>query len=240
MTPDLTRTEAIAANLESVRRRMAAAALRSGRNPSDVRLVAVSKQHPLEDIEAAMAAGQLDFGENRLEELWPKVEAARARGLDAIRWHMIGVIQSRKTRDAIGPFVLIHSVDRVKIAQRLSRDAIAAGCVMDVLLEINVSGEATKHGFTPDELRSVAGDLLALPGIRIHGLMTMAPFEVEPEATRPVFRALRMLRDELAARFPQGDWRELSMGMTNDFEVAIEEGATIVRIGSAIFGARSE
>lgn len=230
----------IAANLETVRQRIAAAALRAGRDPSTVRLVAVSKQHLLEDIEAAVAAGQLDFGENRLEELWPKVEAARGRGLTAIRWHLIGVIQSRKTRDAIGPFVLIHSVDRVKIAQRLSRDAIAAGCVMDVLLEVNVSGEATKHGFTPDELRSVAGDLLTLPGLRIHGLMTMAPFEVEPEATRPVFRALRVLRDELADRFPQGDWRELSMGMTNDFEIAIEEGATIVRIGSAIFGARNE
>ncbi len=218
---------------------MATAAERSGRHPEDVRLVAVSKTYPLADIAAALAAGQHDFGENRLEELWPKMAAAQTEGLDAIRWHMIGTIQSRKTGDAVGPLALIHAVDRVKIAQRLSRDAQTAGCVLDVLLEVNVSGEASKHGFTPADLLEAAADLLALPGIRIHGLMTMAPFEAVPEATRPVFRALRQLRDELATRFPHGDWRELSMGMTNDFEIAIEEGATIVRIGSAIFGARN-
>ena len=218
---------------------MTAAARRSGRAPGDVRLVAVSKTYPLTDIAAALAAGQHDFGENRLEELWPKVAAAKAEGLDAIRWHMIGTIQSRKTGDAVGPLTLIHAVDRVKIAQRLSRDAQAAGCVLDVLLEVNVSGEASKHGFTPTEVTTVAADLLALPGLRVCGLMTMAPFELAAEATRPVFRALRELRDELAVRFPAGDWRDLSMGMTNDFEVAIEEGATIVRIGSAIFGSRN-
>ncbi len=218
---------------------MATAAERSGRHPEDVRLVAVSKTYPLADIAAALAAGQHDFGENRLEELWPKVAAAQTEGLEAIRWHMIGTIQSRKTGDAVGPLALIHAVDRVKIAQRLSRDARTAGCVLDVLLEVNVSGEASKHGFTPADLLEAAADLLALPGIRIHGLMTMAPFEAVPEATRPVFRALRQLRDELATRFPHGDWCELSMGMTNDFEIAIEEGATIVRIGSAIFGARN-
>ena len=239
MTPDVTRTEEIADNLRAVMARIAAAAHRVGRQPSDVRLVAVSKTYPLEDIEAALAAGQVDFGENRLEELWPKVDAARRRGLDAIRWHMIGTIQSRKSSDAIGPFALIHSIDRVKIAQRLSRDAMAADCVMNVLLEVNVSGEASKHGFTPDELLAAAGELLALPGIRIGGLMTMAPFEAEPEETRPVFRVLRCLRDDLVMRYPHGDWQALSMGMTNDFEVAIEEGATIVRIGSAIFGSRN-
>lgn len=239
MVLDPVRTEEIAAYLHDVWQRIAAAATRVGRLPTDVRLVAVSKTYPLEDIEAAMVAGQVDFGENRLEELWPKVEAARVRRLDAIRWHMIGTIQSRKTRDAVGPFALIHSVDRTRIAERLSRDAKAAGCVLDVLLEVNVSDETSKHGFTPDDLLAIAGDLLALPGIRIHGLMTMAPYASDPETTRPVFRALRQLRDDLAGRFPQGEWRELSMGMTNDFEVAIEEGATIVRIGSAIFGTRA-
>ncbi len=239
MMADEMRRAEIAANLHEVRTRIAAAALRVGRQPSDVRLVAVSKTHPLADIEAALTAGQLDFGENRLEELWPKVEAARRQGLDAIRWHIIGTIQSRKSRDAVGPFALIHSIDRVKIAQRLSRDAVAANCVLDVLLEINISGEASKHGFSPDALRSAVNELLALPGIRIRGLMTMAPFEAEPEQTRPVFRALRLLRDELVERIPQGNWCELSMGMTNDFEIAIEEGATIVRIGSAIFGSRN-
>lgn len=233
------RAAEIAANLAEVRRRMAAAAERSGRDPASVRLVAVSKTYPLADIAAAYAAGQREFGENRLEELWPKVAAAGTEGLDAIGWHMIGTIQSRKTRDAVGPVALIHAVDRVKIAQRLSRDAQAAGCVLDVLLEVNVSGEASKHGFTPSEVLAAAAELLALPAIRICGLMTMAPYEAVPEATRPVFRALRGLRDALALRFPAGDWRELSMGMTNDFEIAIEEGATIVRIGSAIFGARN-
>jgi pyridoxal phosphate enzyme (YggS family) len=239
MVLDPVRTAEIAANLAEVRRRMVAAATRSGRAPADVRLVAVSKTYPLTDIAAALAAGQHDFGENRLEELWPKVAAAKAEGLDDIRWHMIGTIQSRKTGDAVGPLTLIHAVDRVKIAQRLSRDAQAAGCVLDVLLEVNVSGEASKHGFTPTEVTTVAADLLALPGIRMCGLMTMAPFELAAEATRPVFRALRALRDGLAVRFPAADWRELSMGMTNDFEIAIEEGATIVRIGSAIFGSRN-
>jgi len=239
MTEETVRAAEIAANLAEIRARIAVAAQRSGRRPEDVLLVAVSKTYPIADIAAAMAAGQRDFGENRLEELWSKVEQARALSLDIIRWHLIGTIQSRKASDTVGPFVLIHSIDRAKIATRLSRDAVMAGNVMRVLLEVNVSGEASKHGFTPDELLAQAGELLALPGIRVCGLMTMAPFEAEPEATRPVFRALCGLRERLADRYPASDWGELSMGMTNDFEVAIEEGATIVRIGSAIFGSRN-
>lgn len=237
-TPADYTADQIAANLESVRRRMDAAAARAGRDPRDVLLVAVSKTHPMSMIEAAAVAGQRDFGENRLEELWPKVEAARAAQLD-VTWHFIGTIQSRKTELAVGPWALVHSVDRTKIAQRLSRDAAAAGQVIPVLLEVNVSGEASKHGFAPAELREGALALAALTGVRIEGLMTMAPLVEDPEAIRPVFRALRELRDELAVRCPQVHWRHLSMGMTNDFEVAIEEGATIVRVGSAIFGARA-
>jgi pyridoxal phosphate enzyme (YggS family) len=227
----------IAANLATVRQRMAAAATRAGRDPADVLLVAVSKTHPLAAVEAAVAAGQRDFGENRLEELWPKVEAAGAAHLDVI-WHFIGTIQSRKTAEAVGPWALIHSVDRAKIAQRLSRDAVAAGQVLPVLLEVNVSGEPSKHGFSAQELFDTAAELAALPGIQIRGLMTMAPLVDDADAARPVFRALRQLRDELAVRCPQVQWQHLSMGMTNDFEVAIEEGATIIRVGSAIFGAR--
>jgi pyridoxal phosphate enzyme (YggS family) len=225
-------------NLSEVRRRIAAAAIRSGRAPEAVTLVAVSKMLPFAAVEAAYAAGQRDFGENRLEELWPKVEAARQAGLDEIRWHVIGTIQSRKSGDAVGPFVLIHSVDRLKLAQRLSRDALAAGRVMDVLLEVNVSGEASKHGFTAAETLAAAPELAALAGIRVRGLMTMAPLVEDPQDTRPVFQGLRMVRDELAVIHPRLGWRELSMGMTNDFEVAVEEGATLVRIGSAIFGPR--
>jgi PLP dependent protein len=233
-----TTTADISLNLTRVYTRIAAAAERAGRNPDEITLVAVSKTKPMAAIHAAYEAGQRDFGENRLEELWPKVEEARLLGLHEIRWHLIGTIQSRKTNQAVGPFVLIHSVDRQKIAQRLSRDAEAAHCVLSVLLEVNVSGEASKHGFTPDELLAGAADLLALPGLQITGLMTMAPLVDDPEVARPVFRRLRELRKALQERYPAGVWRHLSMGMTNDFEVAIEEGATLVRIGSAIFGAR--
>lgn len=229
----------IVQNLAAVRARIAAAASRARRSPDDVCLVAVSKTQPLAAIEAAYAAGQRDFGENRVEELWPKVKAAAERGLHEIRWHLIGTIQSRKTGQAVGPFVLVHSIDRIKIAQRLSRDALAAGQVMPVLLEVNVSGEASKHGFTPESLLAEAGMLAAYAGIEVQGLMTMAPLEAEPEAARPVFGGLRRLRDVLAAAYPALGWQHLSMGMTNDFEVAVEEGATLVRVGSAIFGQRN-
>jgi len=231
--------ERLAGALQDVQTRIEAACARVGRARGSVTLVAVSKTQPFALVEAAYAAGQRDFGENRLEELWSKVEAARNRGLDEIRWHLIGPIQSRKTSQAVGPFALIHALDRVKIARRLSRDAIADGQVLDVLLEVNISGEASKHGFSPDELRAAAATLGALPGLRVTGLMTMAPLVDDAELARPVFRGLRELRDELAQRHPKMDWRHLSMGMTNDFEVAVEEGATIVRIGSAIFGPRA-
>lgn len=237
MTEQQAMTE-ISTNLAQVRARMGAAAAQAGRDPGDITLVAVSKTKPIGAIAAAYHAGQRDFGENRLEELWPKVEAAKSLGLDEIRWHLIGTIQSRKTAEAVGPWALIHAVDRAKIAQRLSRDAQAAGCVLSILLEVNVSGEASKHGFTPDELLATAADLVTLPGLHIEGLMTMAPLVDEAEATRPVFRRLRELRDALRERYPTGQWQQLSMGMTNDFEIAIAEGATLVRIGSAIFGGR--
>ena len=236
--PDQLPTLDIAANLARVRARLAAAAARVGRAPAEVLLVAVSKTQPFAAIQAAVAAGQVDFGENRLEELWPKVEQAKALGLAAIRWHMIGTIQSRKAANAVGPFALVHAVDRTKIAGLVSKAAVAAEHPMDVLLEVNTSGEASKHGFAPAELRQAAAELVTLPGIRIQGLMTMAPLVDDPEAARPVFRALRQLRDELAIAHPAARWHHLSMGMTNDYEIAVEEGATIVRIGSAIFGER--
>jgi hypothetical protein len=163
-------------------------------------------------------------------------------GLDqgdrAIRWHFIGTIQSRKSDQVIGPLVLVHSVDRVKIARRISRAADEAGTVVPILLEVNVSGEESKHGFSPATLAAAVTEMRAFDGIEIQGLMTMAPFVDDPEETRPVFRALRVLRDQLRTRFPDMALPHLSMGMTNDFEVAVEEGATLVRVGSAIFGAR--
>lgn len=234
-----TRTLDIIANLDSIRERIAAACRRADRSPDEVTLVAVSKTQPMAAIQAALAHGQHDFGENRVEEALSKVAAAHDLGIgDAIRWHFIGNIQSRKSAQTIGPFALIHAVDRLKIAERLSRDALQAGCVLSVLLEVNISGEESKHGFGPEELRQTVPQLAQLEGLRIQGLMTMAPLVDDSQQARPVFRSLRLLRAELAATTRQVDWRHLSMGMTNDFEVAIEEGATLVRIGTAIFAAR--
>lgn len=229
---------AVVQNLRRIQARIAEAAGRVDRDPSTITLVAVSKTKPFAMIQSALDAGQLDFGENRFEDAWSKVEQSRELGLTDIRWHFIGSIQSRKTDQAVGPFALVHSVDRMKIATRLNRDAEAAGCQVPVLLQANVSGEASKHGFTPKELLQLAPQLSALSNLRIEGLMTMAPFVDHAEETRPVFRALRQLRDEMVTAHPSLMLPHLSMGMTNDFEVAIEEGATIVRIGSAIFGER--
>jgi pyridoxal phosphate enzyme (YggS family) len=230
--------QAIAANLDNVRERIHAAARKVGRSLDSVTLVAVSKTHPLEAIAAAFDHGQRDFGENRFEELWSKVDASQYTPLAGnVRWHMIGTIQGRKTDQAVGPFVLLHSIDRLKIAQRISRDAVDVRSQMPVLLEINVSGEPSKHGFTQEELVTSFSDLLQLAGISIQGLMTMAPIVSDPEETRPLFRELRRLRNELTA-LHRVELPHLSMGMSNDFEVAIEEGATLVRIGTAIFGAR--
>lgn len=226
-------------NLVQIRERIAIAAERVGRDPSEVTLVAVSKTKPFSMIESALAADQLDFGENRFEDAWQKIETAQSAGLDTIRWHYIGTIQSRKTAQAVGPFTLVHSIDREKVANRLSRDAEAENRVMPILLQANVSGEESKHGFSENELMDALPRLAQLPGIRIAGLMTMAPFVANPEETRPVFQAMRQLQTNLAANHPSVDLHHLSMGMTNDFEVAIEEGATIVRIGSAIFGERA-
>ena len=244
----------IAENLRHVRARIAQAAQRAQRSPDEITLVAVSKTKPLSLIAKTAAAGQVDFGENRLEELWQKAEAAAEAGLGAIRWHAIGTIQSRKAKLALGPsaaapqpttgeICLIHAVDRPKIAQSLSRQAAEQGRTLDVLLEVNVSGEESKHGFSPASLIAALPALLDLPALRYCGLMTMAPFVEDAEEVRPFFRELRCLLEELrhsfpAAQYSQATWQHLSMGMTNDFEVAIEEGATIVRVGTAIFGHR--
>jgi pyridoxal phosphate enzyme (YggS family) len=229
----------VAENLAEVQQRIADAARRVGRMPQEVTLVAVSKTKPMSLVQAAYAAGQRDFGENRVEELVEKVAEARELGLAEMRWHLIGTIQSRKSSQAIGPFVLIHSVDRMKIARRLSRDAQAADRTMPVLLEVNVSGEASKHGFDPENISALVPALQELPGIRVEGLMSMAPLVEDAEEVRPVFRNLRLLQERLQGSYPSMSWRHLSMGMTNDFEVAVEEGATIVRVGTAIFGKRA-
>ncbi len=244
------RIDDIARNLARVQERIAEAALRAGRDPAGVTLVAITKAFPPEAVVAAYQAGVRHFGENRVEEGEVKIVVVHT-ALSGSRptWHMVGHVQSRKAREVVAHFDYVHSVDRLKIARRLSDFARAAGQVLPALLECNVSGEETKFGFDlygweQDAARregffAAVAEILALPGLAVQGLMTMAPVAVDPETVRPVFAGLRALRDALRERFPDHDWRHLSMGMTDDFEIAVEEGATMVRIGRAIFGERA-
>ena len=203
---------------------MAEAARRSGRSPEDVRLVAVTKTVGIEEIRILHDLGETDLGENRLEIATPKIQAFGR----AVTWHMIGNVQRRKARDIVALFDCVDAVDRLSLAEALDKRCADQGKRLDVLLEVNVSGEESKHGLNPADLDSAVDAIGRLERLRIRGLLTMAPFVADPEETRPVFAALR----ELAERF---GFPGLSMGMTNDFEVAIEEGATQVRIGSALF-----
>jgi len=254
----------IAANLRDVRRRIAEAADRGGRDPAEITLVAVTKLFTVAHIQAAYELGVRHFGENRVHEAAEKIpivnQWVEERALSPLTWHMVGHLQSRKAKDAIQLFDVIHSVDSLKLAERLDRVLLSSPPglggkeggrkIMPILLEVNVSGEESKYGFALDrwaedeEQRerffAIVEEILALPQLEVRGLMTMAPIVADPEEARPCFRRLRHLRDVLAERFPGEHWRHLSMGMTDDFEVAIEEGATIVRIGRAIFGERRE
>ncbi len=231
--------QTLTGNIERVRERIAEAERRAGRS-GQVTLVAVSKTQPAETVAAAYQAGLRVFGENRVEEAGPKAEAVQRliretpAGGPAPEWHMIGHLQSRKADDVFPWSAMVHSVDGVKLAGRLSR-LVPGGHTLPILLEVNVSGEESKAGFRPADVRAAVEAIASLPGVRIEGLMTMAPIVERAEQARPVFRALRRLRDELAGLYPALPWTHLSMGMTDDFEVAIEEGATLVRIGRAIF-----
>jgi pyridoxal phosphate enzyme (YggS family) len=223
----------IAHHLAAVREQIASAAAHVGRDPATVRLVAVSKTHPAEAVAAAAATGQRIFGESRVQEARDKIPACPP-GLD---WHFIGHLQKNKVRQALPLFAFVHSIDSAPLAQAIDRIAGETGKPVEGLLEVNISGEETKHGFNPEQLRSEFAALARLPHLHIRGLMTMAPYSDNPEDARPVFRALRELRDELRAAH-NDPLPELSMGMSGDFVPAIEEGATLVRIGSSIFGAR--
>lgn len=235
---------ALVDNLRRVQERIGAAARRSGRDPSAITLVAVGKTHPVETIVAAIGLGLRHMGENRAEEASEKIPAVRSAITNyqsPIIWHMIGHVQSRKAETVAGLFDWVHSVDSLRLAERLSRFAGQRGRRLNVLLEFNVSGETSKYGFDGqggEKLLEEVEAIVALPYLQVEGLMTLAPIVAEPEQARPAFRALREWRDRLASRFPEREWKHLSMGMTDDFEVAIEEGATIVRIGRAIFGER--
>ncbi len=226
----------IALRLGAIRQRMAAAAERAGRRPEDVRLVAVSKTCSVDDIRAAYAAGQRDFGENRVQEALQKIGATPDL---PVRWHLIGHLQSNKARKAAAPFSCIHGIDRIDILDAVDRAAAEAGTSPEVLVQVDLAGEATKHGAALDAVRGVVARAVQCRAVRLAGLMLLPPWLDDAEAVRPYFRSLRELRDRLCAdAVPAHMLRELSMGMSHDFEVAIEEGATLVRVGTAIFGAR--
>lgn len=229
------------ANLRSVQVRIAAAAARAGRDPAQITLVAVTKGQPVESIRQAYDLGLRHFGENRVEEAEGKIHLLP----DGITWHMIGHIQSRKADRICPAFQVVHSVDSTKLARRLDRFCSDRVEPLAILLECNLSGESSKQGFVVDRwphdqvqrhlLLDAIEEIVQCAHLRVQGLMTMAPLVTDSGQARPVFASLRRLRDDLAASYPTVDWRCLSMGMTGDFEVAIEEGATHVRIGRAIF-----
>jgi pyridoxal phosphate enzyme (YggS family) len=226
----------ISRNLARVRERIAAAARRAGRNPDEVTLVAVTKGVGLDRVLEAVACGVTHIGENRVQEAaakFPHLPPGVVR-------HMVGHLQRNKAKMAVRLFDLIHSLDSLRLAEELNRRALEAGRVMDVLVQVNVSGEPTKYGVSPEEVEALVENMASLPGLRLRGLMTIAPIVEDPEQARPYFRRLRQLGDVIrsAATDLKLERLELSMGMTDDFEVAVEEGATIVRIGRAIFGPR--
>jgi pyridoxal phosphate enzyme (YggS family) len=230
----------IADHVACVQERIAAAAARAGRAPSDITLVAVTKTRTVAEIEVAYAAGIRHVGENRVEEAESKFPELELPGMTR---HMVGHLQRRKARRAVELFDVVQSVDSVRLARRLDVLAAEGDRTLPILIEINVSGEASKYGFLATqraELEDAVAEIVALTSLRVEGLMTVAPISHDPERVRPVFARLRELARELQARFPEATWRHLSMGMTDDYVVAVEEGATMVRIGRALFGPRIE
>ena len=214
-------------NLAEVRANIRRAAERAGRSPEDITIIAVTKTFGVAEVMAACKSGINDLGENRVQEAEPKIEEAWRLGLRPV-WHMIGHLQTNKVKTALSIFDIIHSIDSVELAQSISRHASRA---FPVLIEVNIAGEASKFGFTIEQVGPAVSEIGRLPNIESRGLMTVAPLVSNPEEVRPVFRKLRELRDVLGLE-------HLSMGMTADYEVAVEEGATLVRIGRAIFGER--
>ena len=227
--------ERVTASLPEIQDRISRAAGRSGRAPDEVTLVAVTKAHPIEAVRAALSHGLFDLGENRTEELeWKRASVEDGRA----QWHMIGHVQRRKAPRLVGIADLVHSIDSVRLAERLSKAAVEAGEVVPVLVQVNTSGEESKAGFQGGDLEDEVLSVLALPGVEVRGLMTMAPFTSDEATLRRTFEGVRILHEELRAfEGYRGD--HLSMGMTNDFEIAIEEGSTMIRIGTALFGKRT-
>ncbi len=220
--------------VESVRERIAAAALRVGRDPGEVLVVAVAKTFPVSAVQEAIAAGISDIGENRVQEAKAKIAEIDT----PCCWHMVGHLQTNKARTAVQLFDWIQSLDSLKLAQELEKGGAGLGKRVRTLVEVNLAQEPRKSGVAETELFSLLEQAGPMPHLSIEGLMAMPPFDPNPERVRPFFQRLRMLRDQAASRFPELSLRQLSMGMTHDFEVAVEEGASIVRIGTAVFGER--
>jgi PLP dependent protein len=233
----------VAGTLSHVRERIDAAAARAGRDPGGITLVAVSKGHPVSAIRDAIAAGHQDFGENRVQEAvakYKELEAELGREpATELRWHFVGRLQRNKVKYLVGWVDLIHSLDRAELAAEIGNRAASNGAPQEVLAEVNVSGDRGRGGVMPDDLAPLLEAASSVPGVTVTGLMAMAPIVGSPQEARPFFRRVARLRDETVARFPQLGIRHLSMGMSQDYEIAVEEGATLVRVGEAIFGRRS-
>lgn len=222
-------------NIKDVQSRINAACERAGRDPKDVTLLAVSKTKPIEDIKALLDEGQRAFGENYVQEIREKYEALG----DSVEWHMIGHLQRNKVKYIVDKVRLIHSVDSIRLAKQIEKEAAKHEITMDILMEVNIAKEESKWGFTEDEAVKAAEEIGALPHVHLRGLMTSAPITDDPENNRVYFRKLRELSEKIdSEHFPNVAMDTLSMGMTKDYEVAVEEGATIVRVGTAIFGKR--
>ncbi|HHU81598.1 MAG TPA: YggS family pyridoxal phosphate-dependent enzyme [Firmicutes bacterium] len=230
----------LAENLQKVRERVNKALLRAGGSPREVLLVAVTKTVGPEEIRALAALGVKEIGENRVQDAFRKQEAL-GDAARLFRWHMIGTLQRNKVGRAVESFAFIHSLDRLELALEINKESLKRGIKTPVLIQVNVAGEETKHGLAPGELFDFYREVKDLSGLSLQGLMTMAPLVLRAEEVRPVFARLRELHQEIAGRFrPGGEWQHLSMGMSNDFEVAVEEGATMIRVGSVLFQTSEE
>lgn len=227
--------EQIREKILEIEQEKAAIARRTGRDPSEILLCAVTKTHPAEEINEAIRAGVTDIGENRVQEILEKYEK-----VDKVNWHLIGHLQTNKVKYVIDKVCMIHSVDSLRLAAEIDRRAAQHGLTMDVLIEVNAAGDEAKFGVSPEETEALINDILSqCANVRIRGLMTIAPFAEDPEEVRPYFRTMKELYDRFGKiDHPNLDFRHLSMGMSNDWIIAAEEGATLIRVGTAIFGAR--